>query len=503
MDKAVPAAPEINRGSIASYLVPRFRDILFLIVFAVAMAAGWRTLNSDGDLPRHLLMGQVIVETRSIPRQEIFSYVYEGRPYVVNEWLADVLYYLTYQALGLKGVVLLTAVLMAFAFYVLYASLCSEFDERLLLLILVLWGALNVYQHLIARPHLFSVFFLAIWLVVADRIRRGLPTKFWILPGLMLLWSNLHPEFISGFLVLIAYLAGWTWDYAFHPQTRDTAVLRNLGVALVLSFAASLINPFGLQAWSSTVNYVGNTGLMSAINDTRAPDFSSVSYLAEFTLILASLLILALKKGSLPGGHAFLLAGFTALAMTSGRNIHLYGVVAPFALAGPLIEMTDSAFQKKIASGILQIERQLKGFVWPVATVVTFSVLLVLGFIGKEYIIDPGLFPVAAVQWLERNPPSGHMFNDFKWGGYLVWQLWPAQKDFIDGKSDLTGEATRAYDRVESRSPGWQATLNQYDVQWAILSVDSALGQELAGDGWSILYKDGTAIVLRRGPGPE
>ena len=75
------------------------------------MAAGWRTLNSDGDLPRHLLMGRTIIEMRSIPRVEMFSYLYAGRPYVAHEWLADVLYYLAYWRLGLGGVVLLTAVL--------------------------------------------------------------------------------------------------------------------------------------------------------------------------------------------------------------------------------------------------------------------------------------------------------------------------------------------------------------------------------------------------------
>ena len=79
------------------------RDILFLLVFAAALAAGWRTLNNDGDLPRHLLMGRVIVQTHSIPRQEMFSYVYAGRAYVAHEWLADVIFYLSYLALGLKG----------------------------------------------------------------------------------------------------------------------------------------------------------------------------------------------------------------------------------------------------------------------------------------------------------------------------------------------------------------------------------------------------------------
>ncbi len=484
--------------SIANYALPRARDILFLLVFAAALAAGWRTLNSDGDLPRHLLLGQVIVESHSIPRQEIISYVYEGRPYVENEWLADVIYFLSYKALGLKGVVLLTAILMALTFFILYTALSSDYEERFLMLILVLWGFANAYQHLIARPHLFSMLFLAIWLALTDRISRGKQTNFWILPGLMLLWANTHPEFVAGFLVLFAYMAGWFWDFVFHRKDLDPQVIKKLTATLTVCFVASLINPFGVQAWAATLSYVGNTGLMSVINDTRAPDFSNPSIRVEFLLVIASILLLALKKGSIRSGQAFLIAGFTALAMTSGRNIHLYGVVAPFVLVGPLIEITDSAIRRRVTSAISRIESQLKGFLWPVATVFIFFALLVFGKVGKDYFIDPKLFPVNAVQWLETNPQSGHMFNDYKWGGYIVWRLWPAQRDFIDGKSDMTGEATSIYGTVETLSDGWQDVLARYDVRWIIMPVDSALSHELLKDGWKVLYQDSTAIILRQ-----
>src|SRR5512141_1329962 len=145
--------------SLPAYLLPRVRDILFLLVFSAAMAAGWRTLNTDGDLPRHLLMGRVILESHSIPSQELFSYVYEGRPYVAHEWLADVIYYSFYSLLGLKGVVLLTAILIATTFFVLYRALSAETEDRLVMVVLVLWGAANTFQHWIARPHLFSMLF--------------------------------------------------------------------------------------------------------------------------------------------------------------------------------------------------------------------------------------------------------------------------------------------------------------------------------------------------------
>ncbi len=462
------------------------------------MAAGWRTLNTDGDLPRHLLMGRVILQTHSIPHEELFSYVYAGRAYVAHEWLADVIYYASYSLLGLKGVVLLTAILIATTFFVLYRALAADYQERLVILVLVLWGAANTFQHWIARPHLFSMFFLALWLVGVDRISRGKFGKFWVLPLLMVLWANIHAEFVAGFLVLLAYIAGWFWDWLFRRQEADWKVLKVLALTLLLCAGASLLNPFGVEAWRTILSYLGNNQLMSTISETRPPDFTNPSFLVEFTLIIASIVLLGLKGRRLPGGQAFLLAGFTALALMAGRNIHLYGVVAPFVLAAPAVEVTDCALLRRVGAAMTGIESQLKGFLWPVATVLVFLALVLTGRIGNDYVLDPKLFPVQAVQWLDANPQPGHMFNDFAWGGYLVWNLWPAQKDFIDSQSDLTGEATRQYGTVENLSNGWQAVLDEYDVKWVIMPPDSGLIRALIQDGWKVLYRDTTAIIVRR-----
>jgi hypothetical protein len=178
--------------------------------------------------------------------------------------------------------------------------------------------------------------------------------------------------------------------------------------------------------------------------------------------------------------------------------MHLYGVVAPFVLVGPAIEIASLAFLKKSASAMVKVEKQLKGFVWPTATVLISVVLLISGIWGRDYFIDPKLFPVDAVHWLEKNPQSGHMFNDFLWGGYVVWRLWPEQKDFIDSQSDLTGEATKLYLTVRNLGTGWQDMLKQYDVKWVIMPGNSALGTELIKDGWKVLYRDPTAIILRQ-----
>ena len=69
------------------------------------------------------------------------------------------------------------------------------------------------------------------------------------------------------------------------------------------------------------------------------------------------------------------------------------------------------------------------------------------------------------------------MFNDFNWGGYLLYRLWPNQRVFIDSQSDFYGEAfTRQYAAVLAGSDDWQGILNQYSVNWIIIPPGTGLG---------------------------
>ena len=111
-------------------LLPRLSAVLFILLFLSALAVGPRMLNIDGDLPRHLLMGKLVLDTGRPPATEVFSYVYENRPYTPQEWLAGVIYYSVYAVLGLNGVVLLAGILIATAFTMLYDNAVSDTANR-------------------------------------------------------------------------------------------------------------------------------------------------------------------------------------------------------------------------------------------------------------------------------------------------------------------------------------------------------------------------------------
>src|SRR5918994_214292 len=154
--------------SIMSSIMPRLNAVLFILLFLSTLSLGPKMLNVDGDLPRHLLMGKFVLETGAPPAQEIFSYIYENRPYTPQEWLAGVVFYLAYAVAGLNGAVLLAGILIASAFTLIYSDAISHDASRTIAFFLVVLGALVSSIHWVVRPHLFTMLFLVIWLLLID-----------------------------------------------------------------------------------------------------------------------------------------------------------------------------------------------------------------------------------------------------------------------------------------------------------------------------------------------
>src|SRR5512134_1732284 len=105
---------------IIQFFMPRLEYILFAAAFWGIASTGSILLNSDGDLPRHLLVGKLIRTTREIHTTDIFSYRTTGLPSIPHEWLSQVILSTFNDMLGLGGVVFLTALLVTVTWAILY-----------------------------------------------------------------------------------------------------------------------------------------------------------------------------------------------------------------------------------------------------------------------------------------------------------------------------------------------------------------------------------------------
>jgi len=339
----------------------------------------------------------------------------------------------------------------------------------------------------------------ALWLVLTDKLSRGEKVNLWSFAALMLLWNNIHGEYLAGFLLTGAYLAGWVWDFLFEREKAPLETGKRLAMAAALSALVTLLNPISVRAWGTVTGWLGNEYLMARTDETIPPNFAEPKFLVLLVFLSLSLFLLAIKRERLHTGAAIALAGFTVMTLTSARNIHFYGVIAPFVLAGTLQGSLAIPLVQRYESLFAQVESRARGIVWPVLSVILGIFLLIFSPLREVERFSPAFFPVQAVQWLKENPQEGEMFNPFDWSGYLSFYL-PEKKVFIDSQGDVYGEAfIRKYERVITLAPGWQTILEEYNVRWALVNADWPLAHALAAAGWKEVYRDETAVVLVKG----
>jgi hypothetical protein len=390
----------------------------------------------------------------------------------------------------------LASILIAATFSLLYSEAVSQNGRSLFTFLLILLGALVTSIHWVTRPHLFTMLFLAIWLIWMERLYRGISVNPWAFPMLMLLWANIHAEFIAGFLVVLAYLAGWAWQSLLNRSRAQLKTGKNLLVVAASSLVASALNPVGLRTWDIVFSYLNNRYLLSRIAETRPPDFTRSEYWPLIALLGISIFLFAKNRNKFTSAHFFLMTGFGIMSLLSARNAHLAGIVLPFVLSLGL--MGSSGFQaiETIESTISKMESRNNKSGWIVAITILIGALLIGRPMRNVNRFEPAIFPVDAVSWLEAHPQTGRMFNAFDWGGYILFHLWPEQKAFIESQTDVTGEATREYEKVITLQEGWQEVFKQYNITWAIIPPQWPLTKELIALGWQTAYQDQTAVIL-------
>jgi len=445
-----------------------------------------------------LAIGRYVLAGHLPPVNDIFSHTVPGAPFAPHKWLSGVLFYLAYLIFDERGMVILSATALAITFAFIYSQSVSRTGVRLPVFFLVTWGAALSSLHWIVRPHIFTMLLFAFWLVLTDKLAHGEKVRVWYFPALMFLWNNIHGEYLSGFLVTVAYLAGWGWDFLFNREKTSIETGKRLGAAAGLSVLVTLLNPVSLRAWGTVTGWLGNEYLMAHTDETIPPNFANTKFLVLLAFLAFSLFLLAMKREKLSTGQAMTLAGFSALTLLSARNIHFYGVAAPYLLASTLTGSLAVPLVNRYESFFANIESRLTGFVWPLLTILLGIFVLIATPLGQVEHFSQAFFPVEAVKWLQSHPQEGEMFNPFDWGGYLSLML-PEKKVFIDSQGDVYGEAfIRKYEQVITLRGDWQNILSEYDVQWAIIPPSWPLGDALGKAGWQEMYRDKTAVIYSR-----
>ncbi len=481
----LPGVTATGRGSAA--LIPlAVGGVLYLVV----LLNGGQLLN-DPDSYWHVVVGNWIVAHHAFPTHDPFSFTFAGSPWIAKEWLSQVLYAGAHAVAGWPGMVMLAALGVALAFALLTRFLLAELRPPYALL-LVAGAFLLAAPHVVARPHALAFPVMVAWVAglvrAADQKRAP---SLWLLP-LMVLWANLHGGFTFGIMMVGAL--GLDAIVSATPAERMRTALRWIGFGL-LSLAAGCITPYGWQSILMTVRILDLGSALSIIGEWKPANFSHFGGLEAVLLI--GLGAILWRGVTLPPVRIIILLGLVHMALSAARNAEVFGLIAPLILARPLAsqiayiraEPWKAAGPRLFAGAVAMM----------IAVLVPASLALSAAF---HYAPDSRITPAAAVAALNK-AHVGPVFNDYNFGGYLVYEGIPT---FIDGRTELFGTAfvDRYYNAITlSDLADFERLLKQYDIQATLLAPDDAAVAYLDRmPGWHRLYADNIAVVHVRDQAP-
>jgi hypothetical protein len=271
-------------------------------------------------------------------------------------------------------------------------------------------------------------------------------------------------------------------------------------MAAIFCLLACLVNPRGYHILLFPFNVVSNKYLMDHVQEFIAPNFHE-PLVAKYLLFLL-IGLLALSRRRLNAVEVLLIIVFLNMALFSIRHVPLFAlIIAPIivrqgeAVFGACTGRFAS-FARKKGEGIAEIDASSHGVTWPTAGVMIVLIFAVTGRIHFGF--DPKIKPVAAVEFLNREPIPGKMFNNDQIGGYIIYAANRNYKVFFDGRSDMYGIARmKEYNSISGFEPGWEKIVEKYRITWIIFDAKSSLSRYLLENTcWRLIYADKVANIF-------
>jgi len=498
----------------------RWLPVLTIVVLA------WLTLFPvvSVDAHYHLATGRRILDEGAIPTRGVGSATFGDAPWHDNEWGFQVLVAaLAPVARGVDGVwvltrggiavlVLLRALCVAATLALLSSQMRRAGVAALTRSVALTLAAFLTYGNLFwaIRPQILSYLGLALVAFLLEVDRGGRRAAGWLVPGVVAVWSNVHGAFVIGVALVGAEALGESIDAVSGRADRRRA--RRLWGMLVASLAAACLNPHGYRQLLHPFVYLLRPEIHRGNVEWDRPDFL---HLPLFVLTLALLAVALAARGRARISEWLRCAAFGLLLATAIRHLPLAAIVLVPVLASSLAECgRRGGWRSNLEpTGRQWAGRPLRALA---AVMVAAAIVALSGAFtrsGQRFVtLWPRIefrpaspMPERGVRLLRRTGIEGSIFNGYRFGGFLMFRLYPQERLFMDGRNDLYGTfRDDVYNPILEARPGWRESwrrvVERYDVECVMVDEADGLARHLRSEGGWIAAGDG---VLDGSPGRD
>ena len=447
----------------------------------------------DGDLYLQLASGR-FVAAHGVVSIDPFQTIAHGEPWLNQQWLCELLVYQLVRVVGVTGLTVLYAILLA-APLGLLLWLCRRKGASMMVALAALYcPGLWVIAHPRAAGFSLLAFSLLVAIVVLTWLRRSPgppPARLrWAVPATLVvfaLWANLHGGFVAGLGLIALVAAGLALERKLGggEEIDPRRVVALAATGILAAGVAMLATPLGDELLSYLASF--RNSAISLASSEWLPSFQSplaIAYMMIAAVFVAWLWWRGRGFGGLTPGLVAL--GFLAFAALSLRNIAFVGPVVALAIASlapdrplrvplPLIGLTLAASLGAAAT-------------WAIA----------VGPARNEPILDSRLIDYA----LHHPPPSGHIAAYAGIGSYMLWRS-PRARVELDGWLEhfSAAELRETYAVLDGRFANPAPYVRRLRIGAVIVDRHRAIAA-LRAHGFAVRLRTPTGTYLVKRPAP-
>jgi hypothetical protein len=505
-----------------------FLDLAILLLLAAAVLP----TPTDPDMWWHLKVGQDALHG-ILPFNDIYTWSMPDYAWVNHEWLTDILMTLIYQASGLTGLGVVFASIICVVYLIATRTGMAitrhispdavETNTASWRLALMLAGVAILANTSIlgARPQMITLAGFALLNHLVWQFMLGNRRSLWRLPLVFWLWASLHGGFVIALVQLgltlvllvaaqcLPFMQG-AFPFAEMLGIEGRRRIRHLALVCVSCFVATLINPYTYRVYEEAARTSMDQFARAHIVEWMSVNFQEISgiLVGMFCLVFLWWLLWTRKYHS--AWHILLMPLYLYLGMSSIRHSGLLVVfMLPWMYVALASQPSVRNFLHSTVERLFRV-RLANALYYGYNAALLLMALAVFVVRAQSFVrttTDPAIFaqkamfPYQAVQYLKAHTQPGDLlWNDYAWGGYLIWHL-PEHKVYVDGRMaswrDDSRHILKEYIEVSRLGPDWMKVLATNHVTLILTGKESSLANTLRHiSSYTPLYEDDLAVLF-------
>lgn len=419
---------------------------------------------ADPDLWGHVQYGRDALAHGVLPTTT-YSYIAQGYPWINHEILAELILAVAADWTGPIGIMTLKVALGIGVIGTIVWLAVRRGVNLFAAAFTALLVGLTLADHWSCRPQLFSYVATAAMLALLSWCFEGWegpwrfsawPLKFdpqsqppldyssprmrylWLMPILMVAWTNAHGGFLAGYCIFTAYLFLRGVEVYLARGAESFGLLRRFALMIVATGLATFINPYGplFHLWLFDDLKVPRPEIL----EWRPPNFADPLSI-PFALLLATwLLTLVFSKRQRDFTHTVITGLLLWQSLEHGRHGAFFALAFGFWSAPHVESLLERLGVGRDKTSLTESITPRMQQVFAGGLCVVFALL---GFFLVQRVTDLSVprdqYPVSAFEFIKQQGFRGKLMCTFNWAQYALAAFAPQPGDegltvHVDGR---------------------------------------------------------------------